>query len=123
MGINCAVTGFYHAYQRVLGQDLVDSSSTSLWTYEEPAYWTGGSGLRNLYHTAQLPLYRIPLLKHSGILGGWREREALRIAYQRTMSSARHLVARPEIGLVLLHLPVPHPPAYYDRKSGLIVAS
>jgi arylsulfatase A-like enzyme len=36
------------------------------------------------------------------------------------MSSARHLVARPEIGLVLLHLPVPHPPAYYDRKSGLI---
>jgi len=31
---------------------------------------------------------------------------------------AREIVADPEIGLALLHLPVPHPPAIYDRARG-----
>ncbi len=33
---------------------------------------------------------------------------------------ARHVVSDPEIGLALIHLPVPHPPAIFDRADGAV---
>ena len=118
LGVNCALAGFYHAYPRVFGDKLVESSSiSSLALFEEPEYWTGAHGLEKLYRMAQSALLRVPLLKRSGLLGNWRERETSRLIYLQVRDRALKLLRRPEIGLVFLHFPIPHPLGFYDRRT------
>ena len=38
--------------------------------------------------------------------------------YESLMSSARRLIANQNIGFVFIHLPVPHPGGFYDRRTG-----
>jgi arylsulfatase A-like enzyme len=41
-----------------------------------------------------------------------------RALHAALMRAAREYVADPSLGLVLIHLPVPHEPAIYDREAG-----
>jgi hypothetical protein len=43
--------------------------------------------------------------------------------YQRVLAEARLLVRRQDIGLMLIHWPVPHLPRIYDRKTGQLSLS
>ena len=46
----------------------------------------------------------------------------MRVDYLTTLDRALRLVTRPEIGLAFLHMPVPHPPAIYNRKQHQLTA-
>ena len=123
LGVNAALTGFYHPYPRVLGGDLVESSSiSSLALFEEPSFWNGMKGLTKLYRMIGSPLHRIPLLHRVGLITNWRTRQTMRVDYLTTLDRALRLVTRPEIGLAFLHMPVPHPPAIYNRKQHELTA-
>ncbi|MEO8367674.1 MAG: sulfatase-like hydrolase/transferase [Candidatus Solibacter sp.] len=123
LGVNAALTGFFHPYPRVLGGDVVESFSiSSLTLFEEPAFWSGVSGLNKVYRMAESPLHRVPLISRSGLIDDWRSRQTFKVAYLEILDRALRLAQRPEIGLALLHLPVPHPPAIYDRKKGELTA-
>ena len=124
LGVNAALAGFFHPYPRILGGDLVESSSvSSLTLFEESDYWNELHGLEKWCRMLQSPLYRVPLIAHSGVLGDWRNRQTFKVAYLKVRARSLDIVKRPEIGLAFLHLPVPHPPAIYDRKRGEITVS
>lgn len=123
MNINAGLAGFYHPYPRVIGADLPSSFSVSTMTlFEEPVFWEPVHGLAKLLHLLQAPLHRVPLLAKSGWLGDWQRRHGVEMAYRLLRPHAFELVEKPEIGLAFLHLPVPHPPAIYDRKLGIVTA-
>ena len=123
LGVNAALTGFFHPYPRVLGNDVVESSSiSSLTLYQEPSFWNDVHGLNKVYRMAESPLHRVPLIARSGLIDDWRSRQTFKVAYLDILDHALRLAKRPEIGLALLHMPVPHPPAIYDRKQGELTA-
>lgn len=42
--------------------------------------------------------------------------------YRRIMSDARKLIRDPRTGFVLIHIPVPHPPGFFDRNTHQVCA-
>jgi len=117
LGVNAAITGFYHPYPRVLGADLVESFSTARLSLGEE----GDGGVQKLVFLIRYALNNVPLIGTSGILNTTR---VGRIHYKVTQQRALKMVAQPDLGLVLLHYPVPHLPGIYDpphasnRKGG-----
>ena len=73
---------------------------------------------------ARLQIAVLPLIGHlPGMFPGahhWIEK-AVRFSW--LLDRSRRFAADPAIGLVLIHLPVPHPPAFYDRTKGVITAT
>jgi hypothetical protein len=119
LGFNTAVAGWYHPYGRVLNRSLTRCYWVAMLRppgIEEPFEIrpvTGAAGERQWWQFASLPLI--------GHL--WSELPSAHRRTERTkrflflLEHARELAADPSIGLVLLHLPVPHPPAIYSRSK------
>jgi hypothetical protein len=121
LGFNTALVGWFHPYGRVLNRSLTKCYWVAGWLapgVEEP------SELRPLangmWDRAGIQLVSMPIAGH---LPGVRPdkynvREKLeRFAYLSLR--AREIVSDPQIGLLLIHLPIPHPPAIYDRDRCL----
>jgi hypothetical protein len=121
-GFNTAVAGWYHPYGRLLNRNLTD------------CYWTANAiepGLEESFETgpfpaamldrARLQLSNLPLAGHLAAVSPLRhQREAHARDFADLMRHALAMAADPDIGLLLIHLPVPHPPAIYNRASGRI---
>ncbi len=122
MAVNSAVVGWFHPYGRLLNRSLVDCYWANISLVpgtDEPA--APQPLLRSMAHRVRLQATVVPLLGHFALFSprpldtaehGRRFLELLR--------HARELVADPSIGLVLIHLPVPHPPGFYDRALGAL---
>jgi hypothetical protein len=123
LGVNAAIVGFYHPYPRILGGDVMQSFSlSSLTTHEDDIYWQGIGGLDKLALTIEESLHRIPLIERSGLLGERRTKRTFRILYLETRAEALKSLQNRNAGLLLLHLPIPHPPAIFDRARGRVAA-
>jgi hypothetical protein len=122
LGFNTAVVGWYHPYGRVLRRSLTECYWTSGW--QDPSIaddlqeesFAGSMGSRLHKQMLTLPMARrLP----GGIRENFFRREKLtKFAYLDARS--REVAADPKIGLALIHLPVPHPPAIYDRARGVL---
>jgi hypothetical protein len=122
LGANSALVGWFHPYGRLLNRSLVScywANVPFLPGVEEPE-----APLPLLCAMAQRPprqLSVVPLVGHfepfspRHIDAAERGRRFLALARH-----AREVVADPSIRLALLHLPVPHPPGFYDRVRGEI---
>ncbi len=124
LGLNTAVVGWAHPYGRVLNRSLTES------------YWIAGwmtSGMEETFERQPLPQamwYRVklqvaalPLLGHfPGMFPGIYPRQEKATRFLYLMDRAREVVSDPAIGLALIHLPIPHPPAIYSRAKGAITA-
>ena len=123
LGVNSAIVGFYHPYPRILGRDVTRSFSlSSLTTHEDEIYWREMHGLDKLSLTLEELLYRVELIKRSGLLRDRRAKRTFRILYRETRAEALKLLRNPDAGLLMLHLPIPHPPAIFDRARGQVTA-
>jgi len=124
LGYNTALVGWFHPYGRVISHSLTK------------CYWTAGGLAPGVEEpTADQPLFdamrdRVGLqfmaLPVVGHLPGvdpavyYRREKMKRLEFLN--ARAREIVSDPEIGLALIHLPVPHPPAIYDRARGELSA-
>jgi len=101
-GLNTSVDGWYLPYCRIFARDLSDcyweAIDTRVKGFDPSFSASFVSGLRSLS----------PL--------GERQRHLRR--YQALERESITDAIDPTLNLVLLHLPVPHEPAIYDRKSG-----
>jgi len=123
LGFNSAAAGFYHPYSRVVGADLVKAFSISSHVlFEEPVYWENVHGLEKFYRLLQSPLHRVPIIVKRDLLGTWRRRQTFKVAFEQVRARAFEMALQPEIGLVFLHFPSPHPPGIYDRAKRQITA-
>jgi Sulfatase len=128
-GVNTALLGWYHPYCRMFGHVLNYCSWEPLATryrvdmnasWEERLTWL--EVLKGLIDT--LPLasrfelrrrvektFQIRLTSRSETAQLYIPR------YLRMLREAEKLVTDPSFGLILIHWPIPHPPAIYDRQT------
>jgi hypothetical protein len=123
MGFNTALAGWDHPYCRVLNRSLTR------------CYWTAGwlvPGVEEtfepqplpaaMWYRAKLEVAALPLLGHlPGFFPGFYARQEMQRRFSSLLGRALEFVSDPSIGLVLIHLPVPHPPAIYDRGKRAFV--
>ena len=122
-GANTGVVGWYHPYCRVLEDDLnscyVSGDDTAQWSLTQVivAQWE-----RSLY---TLPLFQ-SFVTSSGLIDQmpravfFREHQAQ--TYSEVMEHAKSIAADNEFGMVLIHLPVPHPPGIYDSENRTVTS-
>jgi len=124
LGLNTALVGWFHPYGRLLNRSLTK------------CYWTAGwlpSGIEEranlqplpnaMWDRARLQFAALPVAGHlPGMFPGvYHRREKIgRFAY--LLDRAFEIANDPSIGLALIHLPIPHPPAIYNRSKGAITA-
>lgn len=116
MGINGAVVGWFHPYCRVIGERL----SKCFWQPATQLTDPGESSLARTMFLQSAELLR--LLPLSGDLVNRITQKKIDYRsthlddYAKLMKAASETVSDPSLGLVLVHLPVPHPPYVFDRK-------
>jgi hypothetical protein len=121
-GFNTALAGWFHPYGRLLNRSLTECYWTAEWLppgIEEPMQRESLPAA--MWNRARLQMAALPLI---GRLFGSRDaaRGSLeRFAYLR--DRAFELAADRSMGLVFIHLPIPHPPAIYDRVAGAMTTS
>lgn len=112
-GVNSAIVGWYHPYCRIIGDQVVSCMSCN----------TGRSSLpvtsASQFLTAVRENVLVPEFKLLDTAEGDRRRwrEELLQSYHEILQASREAILDPDIGLVLLHFPVPHPPGIFDRQS------
>jgi len=111
LGLNTGVLGWAVPYCRVLNQDL----SSCDWEAGSTQYNSTGNRfgeiLRNQPRELFETIYRSPFGQSLAT------KRHVRV-YKEMMDLMQARLARPETGLVLIHLPVPHPPYFYNRATG-----
>jgi hypothetical protein len=123
-GFNSAVIGFHHPYPRVLGGTVTESYFLPMMTlHQTPLYWSEWRGLQRLRMEGEDALNRPPFIQDLIPLRDRRNKRILRLVYLELRERAIRAVGRPELGLVFLHLPIPHMPAIYDRRRKEITAT
>lgn len=122
-GMNAGVAGWHHPYCRMFKQDLVRCS------WGEDTFTEHGVVLRskvfdNMLRDARVSFLSVPVVHRlvprreeafthdAGLL-----REKTR-KLGELVGGGRAVAADPNLQLVLVHLPIPHPPNFYDRASG-----
>ena len=118
LGLNAAVVGWYHPYCRVIGDRLTK------------CFWQPAS---QAIHPEKFSTTTTMLFQESELLqllpftGRVREQiqqrkpdyRAVHLAdYLALAEPAAQVAADAQINLAFVHLPVPHPPYFFDRKSG-----
>ena len=118
-----AVNGFYHSYCRVIGQQL----SVCKWLDEDyiPHETLAASffdGFAVLYSQLVLAFtLDSELLKQTFdanlVDDKWHIREMIENRPER-LAGVYQIAADPKIDLAFIHLPIPHPPSRFDRRTG-----
>jgi hypothetical protein len=117
LGLNSGIVGWYLPYCRILNQSV----SACEWfdmnrqhnSYDLTADNSAGvqsimlNQLRSLFETNLLSPFgqSLPTRKHAQ-------------TYRAMLAKSRQFVVDPRLNVVLLHLPVPHWPYFYNRKNG-----
>ena len=122
LGFNTGLVGWYHPYGRVLNRSLTKCYwiAQSLGPgIEEP--FRPRTLLSEMWMRARMQFSDLPL---AGRLRGlsplvYDRREKIE-QFSYLLDRSIEMVTDPNIGLVLLHLPIPHPPAIYNRSRGAV---
>jgi hypothetical protein len=119
LGLNTAVVGWFHPYGRLLSRSLTQCYWTAGWLTSGAEEPTEPQSLLTAMRTrAMLQLTALPLVGHlPGVFSGRPARKAKIDRFQYLISHALELAADPSIGLLMIHLPAPHPPAIYNRST------
>jgi hypothetical protein len=125
LGFDTALAGWFHPYGRVIHRNLTKCNWTAGWLLsgiEEP--FQQESWPHAMWDRAGLQIAVLPLIGHLPACFRARTTGAKRPCVFPGCWTARSR-SRPtrRFGLVLIHLPVPHPPAFYDRTKGVITAT
>jgi len=120
LGFNTALTGWFHPYGRLLNRSLTACYWTAGWLLSGTEEPTQEPSLPEaMLHRARCQLAAFPLLGHlPGFFPREYQRQETAARFQYLLRKSRDLAADSSIGLTLLHLPTPHPPAIYNRASG-----
>lgn len=117
-GFNTALVGWYHPYCRILGSNLTKCA------WEGTVQSTGLQGLVPRMHAHALRTALVPPLAtlvfpqrtEVGDLVRKKHASDFNSIYQQAVEAATD----PNLGLVMVHWPIPHPPTIYDRSADQI---
>jgi hypothetical protein len=125
LGFNTALVGWYHPYGRLLNRSLTHCFWTPQWLNagaEEE--FTQPVLASSMWDRARLQLAALPGAGHlPGVFPGVYQRQEKIELFSLLLTRALEWAADPSIGLVLIHLPVPHPPSIYSPSEGALTTS
>ena len=114
MGINTALIGWYHPYGRAIGSSL----TSCIWRPSE--IYRQVTVFEAMAQQVEIFINYSPLTEDFHILfkqfydsDEWEQKERIQ-TYEELFFVSKRAVVNPDLGLILLHLPVPHPPGFYD---------
>ncbi len=110
-GFNTALVGWYHPYCRELGSAIVHCA----WWPMDMQYNTTGNTLGELIPGQTRSLFETSLFS---LFGQSLSTRGHARTYRTMMGAADQVLSDPRYGLTLLHLPTPHPPHPYNRRTG-----
>jgi hypothetical protein len=115
-GWTTGVAGWFNPYCHIL-KDVLDSCYS---LYIDPTSPQGSSETSLILDAMDLPFYT-PRLH----IGGFAVQSKLEVQthtreYQELTGAADSLIQDESVRFVFLHLPVPHPPGIYDRKTNTL---
>lgn len=116
LGYNTKLIGWYHPYGRVIGSSL---TGCSWYPHESLRFMSFNESLINQF---EILLDTIPFVKHYRtsnqiyIMDLLVQRERIN-TYQKIMAEIKDDATNPDLGLILAHWPVPHPPGLYNRSN------
>jgi len=124
LGLNTALVGWDHPYGRILNRSLTKCYWMAGWLLSGVEERLDAQGLAAaMWDRAVLQVAALPLIGHlPGIFPGIHQREEKIRVFSRQSARAIEIVADPAIGLALIHLQIPHPPAIYNRSRGMTTA-
>ena len=111
LGANSGMVGWYHPYKRMIGHTLNRCVVSDADALTLPV-----SMLLNLNRALEHTSLRQRTMPLAGILARLSRQRHIE-SYNEIMAESKSLVADPELSLVFIHLPVPHPPGIYNRQS------
>jgi hypothetical protein len=137
MGFDTGLAGWTHPYCRVLGSQLTecfwqenDDMFNSMSKYHQARHWgmLSAMGAQMIHVMERLPVIRRTRFVRN--LAGKLTRLEVRLvkkqqiaAYERLMSAARRMASNASLGLVFIHLNVPHPVGIYSRTQNDVSVS
>jgi Sulfatase len=118
-GWNSGVAGWYNPYCRIFGS-LLDACFWEPGEFSKlPLEKVGASEDKSALENASI-LVRVLLLDH---VPTREELFASQVAtYSTLMKHAEQLIRNEQLNFVFIHLPLPHPPGYYDRRTHRLCA-
>jgi hypothetical protein len=125
-GLNTGLVGWHHPYCRVIGNDVtkcywepnLDASSfLRSQAYSSQIGILQTIQLQILQHIEDLALFRRFHLHWGDVTTGEYKltRRQHSLSYFATLKAAASMVTDPDLDLILLHLPIPHPQGIYNR--------
>jgi hypothetical protein len=124
LGFNTALAGWFHPYGRLLNRSLTACAWTAGWLLpgaEEPTALEPLPAA--MMDRMRLQTATLPLVGHiPGFFPGVYHRQEKQKRFSYLMEQAARYSSDPSLGLVLIHLPAPHPPAIYSRAEGRFTA-
>jgi hypothetical protein len=110
-GLNTSVVGWYHPYCRIINSDLTSCE----WWPMAMQYNSMGDTFAELIPNQARSVLETSLFS---VFGQSLSAKQHIQTYHEMLARSKQVVADKSIGLTLLHLPVPHAPHVYDRKTG-----
>jgi len=111
MGFNTALVGWFHPYGRVLNESL----TACWWSVSHMQYNSMGDSLSEILLGQTRSLVETVNLSPLGQSAPIRRKV---LAFQETLRKTKEVACNSQFGLALLHLPIPHAPHAYDRRTG-----
>lgn len=124
LGGQSSIVGWYHPYGRLFGESV----SSISWT---PVFFVGRLFPENdtiwgwMTQHSRLACQTVPYLQENFFFSSVRlrtRRYSIK-AYHQAREAALAAASDPNVNLVFLHMPIPHPPGIFDRTSGEFSAS
>lgn len=117
-GFNSSVTGFFHPYCRVLSDLAACYWQPFTFTLAETGEYNQPF-FKHLRVLAEQPWLDSPVARKLGVVDATRsQREKMRYLYQSVLAHAEQEALNPAYALVYVHMPVPHPPGYWNPQRG-----
>jgi hypothetical protein len=111
-GMPAGAVGWYIPYCRTFARDLswcysaLGSPIPGYYSPDKPVLW-------NVAAPIIRPLERLSGHRPTGLTSAQEHAEL----YRNTMAASRSLIAEESVRFLFLHLPVPHPGGFYDRRT------
>lgn len=116
MGINTALIGWYHPYGRVLGEGLTSCSWRPFEIYRQASLSEAISQQIELFFNSIPFTGRFSCFEQIYDTDELQKNERIQ-SFKEMIVESKRAAVNPDLGLTLVHLPLPHPPGFYDSMK------
>ena len=118
-GLHTGIAGWYNPYCRIL-PGLLDDCAFASTEFGEQWWNPDQTILADSRLLVTHLVSKVDKLGHPQGIRAWLEIPPRVVDYDHILAAGDSMLRNPSLNFVLLHLPLPHPPGFYDRHTGVL---